>query len=122
MKSKKQLSDLVVQMPAPAFSKHLEDDEKEEDRVAEFVHGEIEEKLIEEIGSQLDAYYALTGEPITASLTFAHHAYEAFEMATGAGLGHNAISGVKPRTVIITPSRSRSRFIEDEDENESELF
>jgi hypothetical protein len=109
MKNKKQpLPEFVLnRMPDPPnFSKMKLADEKE-DPVEKFVEGQIEEKLLEEIGAKLDEHFELTGEPISACLLMANHISELSEI-----IGKANNNNIK--TVVIQPSRQKQR--EDEDE------
>jgi len=118
MKNKKRLDQIkIFELPAPAGWKKLKTEEKEEEKdpATEFAQGEIEDQLIEAIGEKIDAYFALTGEPITAALSFLHQAFEIAEMANGAGLVANARNGGKTRTVVITPSRLKKEKEQEED-------
>lgn len=109
MKNKKQpLADLIVQMPPPANFRKLALDDEKEDPVEEFAKGQLQEQLLEQIGAKLDDYFALTGEPITAAITFGHHALEVAEILGGSG--NNSKTS---QTTVIQP---RQKQREDEDE------
>jgi hypothetical protein len=111
MKNKKRNIDglQVLRMPDPAGFKKLADEKDEkEDPVEKFATGQLEEKLIEEIGNRLDEHFELTGEPITATLLMANHISELSEIIGKANSNNNI------KTVVIKPSRQHYR--EDEDE------
>lgn len=112
MSNKKQHSDLIIQMPLPAFSSRfgLDQDQKNEakEQAREIGSDQVKEALIEKIAEHVDHALALTGEPFSFVISILDHISQASEIA-------HATQKMGGKSFVIISAAARQQQHEDDE-------